>query len=107
MTRAFDREAIDLLLLLDDFFVHDRLHLTPDAVLKFAGLITAGLVATTNWFRSEEALKGGPDRLTMNLVLLQPSLTEKGRLLVDAWKRGDREAVKAALSLPAARDGQD
>jgi len=82
MSRAFDVEAIDRLLFLSSLKV-DFLVVSGDGLLHFARLIGAGLAAVerksnNNW----------------QIVTYAVNISEKGRLLVDAWKAGDRALLK-------------
>jgi hypothetical protein len=82
LSRAFDSEAIDLLLLLHHMDSNSMpMGLSGDGLLRFAGLIAAGLVAVRALSHHEYQ------------VLLSP----KGTVIVDAWKRGDRDALQGAL----------
>jgi hypothetical protein len=78
---AFNHETIDLLLFIADVpqfgFV-----MSGDGLLKFSGLIAAGLV---KW------------RIGLSSTTYTVTLSDKGRLIVDAWKRGDRVKLAAAL----------
>lgn len=81
--QAFDTEAIDNLLFLNNPQTKD-LRVSGDGVLKFSRLIAANLAE----FRL--VMQNGP------LLLYEITLSQKGRLLVDAWMRGDREVVAGA-----------
>jgi hypothetical protein len=82
LSRAFDSEAIDLLLLLHHMDTNSMpIGLSGDGLLRFAGLIAAGLVAVKALSHHE----------------YQVLLSSKGTLIVDAWKRGERAALKGAL----------
>jgi hypothetical protein len=83
--QAFDTQAVDGLLFLAEL-KPGNLMVSGDGVLQFSRLIAAGLA------HFGMRVKNGP------LVLYEVMLTDKGRLLIEAWKRGDREAVKAALA---------
>lgn len=87
LNKAFDRDAIELLLLLASGQVNDLI-VSGDGLLRFAGLITTGLVKVEPIYSQEEFPP---------LVSWHPSLTPKGSSLVDAWKKGEREALKAAI----------
>jgi len=82
---AFDRESIDNLL-----FLHrlppNQLWISGDGVLKFSQLLAAGLAEFSL------KMKNGP------LLLYEVQLTPKGRLLVDAWFKGNRVEVENALA---------
>ena len=86
LSRAFDTEAIDSLLFLDKPQIENLL-VSGDGVLKFSRLIAADLAQ----FRL--VMQNGP------LLLYKVTLTEKARMLVQAWKSGDRRAVASALAV--------
>jgi len=86
--RAFDLEAIDRLLFLD-VRRPSLLVISGDGVLQFARLIAAGLV--------DAHLLGNNNFLVVTYTV---SISAKGRLLIDAWKQGDRSAISSALSRP-------
>jgi hypothetical protein len=85
ISRAFDVEAIDRLLFLN-ICPKDYLVLSGDGVLHFSRLIAAGLVtveqkANNNW----------------QLVTYAINISNKGRMLINAWQQGDRTAITDAL----------
>ena len=86
--RAFDVEAIDRLLFLcmceKDFLV-----VSGDGVLQFARLIAAGLVTVeqktnNDWYS----------------VTYAANISNKGRLLMEAWQQGNRDSILTALGPP-------
>jgi hypothetical protein len=88
ITSAFDFEAIDQLMFLEacpkDFLV-----VSGDGLLHFSRLIAAGLAtvelkANNNW----------------NIVTYAVNIHDKGRLLIDAWRQGDRERLKQVMGGP-------
>ena len=85
LNQAFDREAVDSLQFLRAI-PPGTLMVSGDGVLKFASLIAAGMATF--------ALKvqNGP------LLLYEVTLTQKGRMFVDAWVRGDRTGAERALA---------
>ncbi|MBI4509954.1 MAG: HNH endonuclease [Deltaproteobacteria bacterium] len=85
LNQAFDKHAVDDLLFLEKLRPGE-LAVSGDGVLRFSRLIAADLAA----FRL--LMQNGP------LVLYEVGVTEKGKLLVDAWKEGDRESVSNALA---------
>jgi len=87
LSRAFDIEPLDHLLFLARPEVGD-LRISGDAVLKFSRLIAADLAEFSL------VMQNGP------LLLYAVRLTSKGRMLVKAWKSGNREAVQNALGSP-------
>lgn len=86
ITSAFDGEAIDRLLFLENCD-RDFLVVSGDGVLHFARLIAAGLAtvdqkANNNW----------------QLVTYSLNISAKGHQLVDAWKSGDRTRLQGEIS---------
>ena len=85
---AFDREAIDLLI-----FLHGggrNVVLSGDGVLRFARLIASGLASIDHWGAA-----------LPNMPTYYVTLTKQGRLVVEAWRAGDRSALDAALDVGA------
>ena len=83
--RAFDLESIDRLLFLYKF-EKDFLVVSGDGLLQFARLIAAQLATAeqkvnNNW----------------HIVNYAINISDKGRLLVNAWEQGDRTRLKKAL----------
>lgn len=86
LSAAFDRQAIDRLLFLDQAR-EPKLVVSGDGVLRFASLIAAGLARfSMQIFKPMEGV-----------YLYRVRLTEKGARLVEAWRRGDRLGVERAL----------
>lgn len=86
--RAFDVEAVDKLLFLESL-KKDFLVVSGDGLLHFARLVGAGLASAdqksnNNW----------------QLVTYAVNISEKGRLLVEAWKLGDRIRLKELMAGP-------
>lgn len=97
LNQGFDRQSLDLLL-----FLHKsqaiQIWLSGDGLVAFAGLIGAGLVAIaeTNWsFRAP----GDPGRM-FHQSSHKLSLTEKGKLLVEAWLAGNEYQFRQLVSVP-------
>jgi hypothetical protein len=67
----------------------DYLVLSGDGVLEFARLIAAGLVQVEQ--KANNA---------WNFVTYAVNISPKGRMLIDAWKAGDRSAIAKALGNP-------
>ena len=103
LNEAFDRRAIDLLLVLAGMKTirispYDRGHdyvayhrISGDGLSDYAGLIASNFADITD-------LPGGTHCVSVYGV----GLTDKGRLFVEAWKRGDQRA--AIELMPAATD---
>ena len=85
LNHAFDPAGMDLLLYLKK--VESQMFYTSDGVLRFARLIAAGLVE----------LKGCDFKEEFGATIADIGLTERGRLLVDAWIEGDADKYRAAL----------
>jgi hypothetical protein len=97
LSNAFDVETIDRLLFLDSF-AKDFLVVSGDGVLLFSRLIAAGF-ATCD-------LKANNN---FQLVTYAVNIHEKGRLLVEAWKSGERTRLTTVLggSTPSEPEGED
>lgn len=92
ISRAFDIDAVDRLM-----FLHgcnkDFLVVSGDGLLHFgrliaAGLATAELKANNNW----------------QIVTYSVNLSDKGRLIIEAWRQGDRMRLKKLISGPVPGD---
>jgi hypothetical protein len=82
---AFDREAVDHLLFLSmchaDFMI-----VSGDGLLHYSRLIAAGLAKADKHVNS-----------SMHTVTYAVNISEKGRHLIEAWKKGDRSLLKEVL----------
>ena len=90
-----NRNDVDVLLHLhrtenDSFGQHVRY--SGEALLTLAGLLNAGLIAT----ESAQASSGGMGHPPFSSFVVR--LTDRGKLLVEAWLKGDEARLKAALS---------
>ena len=88
ITRAFDLEAVDLLLFLK-MLPTDYLVVSGDGLLHFARLIAANLArvemkANNNW----------------QIVTYSVNISAKGRQLIDAWVSGDRTRLTQVIGGP-------
>lgn len=88
ITRAFDVEAIDQLLFLESC-EKDFLVVSGDGLLHFGRLIAAGLASVcqksnNNW----------------QIVTYAVNISDKGRQLIEAWKRGDRTRLSEVIGGP-------
>ena len=93
LSSAFDISAIDDLLFLN-MLKPGELNVSGDGVLKFSRLVAAGFA------QFALAMQNGP------IVLYEISLTQKGRTLISAWKKGDRTELERAI-VPAEVDLND
>jgi len=88
ISRAFDLEAIDSLLFLEPL-QEDFLIVSGDGLLHFARLIAAGLANVEK--------EGDNNGL---LVTYAVNISEKGKMLISAWRAGDRVKLKLAIGGP-------
>ena len=86
LSNAFDLEAIDKLLFLK-MCPKDYLIISGDGALSFARLIAADLV--------DLKLMGNNENL---IVTYTVNLSPKGKLLIEAWKSGERTRINNFLS---------
>lgn len=90
---AFDNPTIDLLLFLSDC-PKGKLIISGDGIIKFSRVISAGLA---EW----EMLANNNNMLVTYTVWT----SEKGHQLIDAWKQGNRNSLRDALSSIAVESG--
>jgi HNH endonuclease len=88
ISRAFDIDAIDRLLFLNGLN-KDFLVVSGDGLLHFGRLVAAGLAtvelkANNNW----------------QIVSYSVNISDKGRLIIEAWKQGDRTRLRQVISGP-------
>ena len=88
LSHAFDTNTIDDLLFLS-MPEADDLRISADGVLKFTRLIASGLATAHMALRNNSS--------NHYICLYRIALTSKGKLLVDAWRSGDREKVSAVF----------
>lgn len=86
VSQAFDIATVDHLLFLNKP-ESTNLRISGDGVLQFSRLIAAGLATFSL------AMQNGP------LILYRVTLTNRGKLLVDAWSSGNRQAVADAMRI--------
>jgi HNH endonuclease len=88
ISRAFDIDAVDRLLFLNAL-AKDALIVSGDGVLRFDRLIAAGLAIFD------------PKANNGNLIVTYSvNISAKGRLLIEAWKSGDRDRLKQTMAGP-------
>ena len=88
ISRAFDIDAVDRLLFLSGC-TKDFLVVSGDGLLHFGRLIAAGLAtaeqkSNNNW----------------QIVTYSLNISDKGRLIIEAWKQGDRTRLKKLIGGP-------
>ena len=88
LNHAFDRESMNLLIYLYRT-KNDTIWYSGDGVLRFAGLMAAGLVQ----FGSQTVAT--PFQITQSSH--QIHLSQKGSLLVEVWLAGDEEKYRELL----------
>ncbi|MCE7904152.1 MAG: hypothetical protein DYH20_16390 [Gammaproteobacteria bacterium PRO9] len=88
---------VDLLLYLG----HPRIEnvwYTGDGFLKFAGLVAAGLVEVAESQFSAGVRLGNSAPTSPPTTAVRVKLSDKGKLLVDSWLKGDESQYRAALA---------
>ena len=88
ISRAFDLEAVDRLLFLN-MLRKDFLIVSGDGLLHFARLIAANLASVEQKANNN-----------FQLVTYAVNINQKGKLLVEAWRSGDRTRLKEVLGGP-------
>jgi len=81
INEGYDRRSIDTLLALDRM---NSLFLSGDGVLACSSLVATELISVTEF----QQRVNEPNTKTYHV-----HLTDRGRLLVEAWKRGDQQAA--------------
>jgi hypothetical protein len=85
--RAFDVQTIDRLLFLDSLD-HDFLIVSGDGLLHFDRVLAAGFANVAQKANNE-----------FQLVSYSVNITEKGKMLIAAWKDGNVSRIENALAL--------
>jgi hypothetical protein len=93
ISRAFDIDAVDKLLFLAPL-KKDFLIVSGDGLLHFARLIAAGLASCIQKSNNNS-----------QLVTYAVNISPKGRMIIDAWKQGDRERLKQIMGGPIPDQG--
>lgn len=93
ISRGFDVDAVDKLMFLE-MMPTDFVVVSGDGLLQFgrliaAGLATAELKAHNNW----------------QIVNYAVNISEKGRLIIQAWKDGDRTRLRKLIAGPVPDGG--
>ena len=97
LNQAFDRQAIDLLLFLHTT-IDNQLWYSADGVLRFAGLIGAGLVTIAE--TDMTTMSEGPyERRKFTQTSHKLALTQRGARFVEAWLSGDDRGYRALISV--------
>lgn len=109
LNNAFDRRSMDLLLFLSQ--THgQQIWYSGDALLTFAALIASGLVSfkTEKLYGETPASTGMYGSIPMFIhpfsypmgMVIEVELTEKGHLLVGAWRTGNEQQYRQLISSP-------
>ena len=99
---AFDKESVDNLLFLHSIQKVEPPIISGDTVFRYSKLVSAGLVTFKARYRRAVREGGFFARLAEGeLFGYVLALTDKGKLVVEAWEKGDRESLKAALGVLA------
>ncbi len=88
LNEALDRNAVDILLLLDKLGEVKRL--SGEGVLAFASLVAGDMVVVHEYTETSGRFSGVTN-------MCRASLSDKGKLFVEAWKSGDQAKAIAAL----------
>jgi hypothetical protein len=91
LNEGFDKRSIDMLLALHQI---GRLNVSGEGVLACSSLIASGLVR--QFMPMKSFFDGNPSYLL--------ELTDKGQLLVEAWKQGNQAAALNATNSPESDD---
>ena len=96
LNEGFDRETKDKLLFL--VAKNRPAHYSAEGVLNYSGLIAAGLAKCGHEQLEVHARGHGADKSKSRWSV---DLTERGKLLIAAWKKGDPKALESALQQDA------
>lgn len=120
LSQAFDKDSIDNLLFLYKT-EGEPLMLSGDGVLQFKHVVAAGLAAYRSsvyygpyepeplrYFSVNSSGNISPPPKPVPRVVYTVTLTRKGRMLVEAWMKGNRAALERALAAEdVAEDDED
>ena len=98
LNHAFNKESIDLLL----YLAHPQMEnvwYTGDGLLRFAALIAAGLVEVAESQFSVGVRYGDSAPTSPPTTAVRLRLSDKGKQLVDSWKKGDEAQFQAAMQM--------
>lgn len=97
LNHALSKESMDLLLFLNNLDVDDIWY-SGDGLLKFSSLIAADLVQIKSSKTSLGWVNGlNGNRMSSPTSSVQVCLSERGKLLVNAWLEGNEDAYAAAI----------
>jgi hypothetical protein len=99
LNEAFDRRSIDLLLAIDRLGKINWL--SGDGLAGYSSLFASGLVTIRE---SWEVTTIGGGRHSGQTLVYVATLSDKGKLFVEGWKKGDQ---RAAIELPPSQKEED
>lgn len=94
LNAAFDRGSADLLLYLWET-QNDSVSYSTDAILRFSGLIAAGLVTFSGHQKPGTPVRDDVPHSV--LIAVRLALTDKGKRLVEAWRSGSEGAHRQII----------
>ena len=101
LNEAFDRRSIDLLLTIAG--LGRIVGVSADGLPHYAGLLASNLVYLVHDF--QETTAGGQQlHHSLGIGNYAAFLTERGKLFVEGWKKGDQ---RAAIKLPSSQNEED
>ena len=102
LNHAFNKDSMDLLLYLSHAEI-ENVWYTGDGFLKFAGLVAAGLVEVAESQFAVGVRYGSNSAPTSPpMTAVRVKLSDKEKLLVDSWLKGDEGQYKVALKTAGA-----
>lgn len=97
LNHAFNKESMDLLLYLNQPST-EHIWYSGDGFLRFSALVAAGLVEIAeSKFGAGVRFDHSPFPSSPPSSALRVKLSEKGKMLVEAWLAGDEDRYRAAL----------
>jgi hypothetical protein len=97
LNHALYKESMDLLLYLSHAGIENVWYI-GDGFLKFAGQVAAGLVEVAESQFSVGVRYGNSAPTSPPTTAVRVGLSDKGRLLVDSWLKGDEAQYRARLA---------
>ena len=91
LNEAFDQRAIDLLLMVDR--LGEITKVSGDGLAAYAPLVASDFISVSEVKRPAGSSGPWPTMTEMYVV----ALTDKGKLFVEGWKKGDQRAAIGAL----------
>jgi hypothetical protein len=103
--QAFDKESVEVLLFLYELREMTAPIVSGDTIMKYSKVVAAGLVQFSASYYEDGSMWGffAPESKSVSSAQRSPflgytmSLTEKGKVLVEAWRKGDRQSLSSIL----------